>query len=132
MYVSLRKFEWENLTFKHRCSYLTPHYAPCLCTCQHYRCPFQVYLKLLPCRLLFSDSASLVVSDYDNGACTSHMHKVKNNAQPYFGICFTVKSPSKGHFGTNHSVLCREDVLFSEVSKCIITMGIADITKCPL
>ena len=36
----------------------------------------------------------------------------------------TVEPPSKGHLGTNHSVNCREDVLFLEVSKCI-TMGIA-------
>ena len=34
-----------------------------------------------------------------------------------------MEPPNKGHFGTNHSVHCREDVLFSEVSKCIITMG---------
>ena len=34
----------------------------------------------------------------------------------------TVEPPSKGHSGTVH---CREDVFFSEVSKCIITMGIA-------
>ena len=27
----------------------------------------------------------------------------------------TVEPPSKGHFGTNHSVHCREAVLFSEV-----------------
>ena len=32
----------------------------------------------------------------------------------------TVEPPNKGHFGTNPSVHCREDVLFSEVSKCII------------
>ena len=47
----------------------------------------------------------------------------------------TVEPPSKGHFGTNNSVHCREAVLFSEVSKCIIAMGISyfwDITKCPL
>ena len=32
-----------------------------------------------------------------------------------------MEPPSKGHFGTNHSVYCREDVLFSESS----TMGFA-------
>ena len=30
-------------------------------------------------------------------------------------ITSTVEPPSKGHFGTNHSVRYREDVLFSEV-----------------
>ena len=51
----------------------------------------------------------------------------------------TVGPLSKGHFGTNHCVHCREDVLFLEVSKRIITMGIATfgtlqvsfIRRCP-
>ena len=33
----------------------------------------------------------------------------------------TMEPPSKGHFGTNHSVHCREDVLFSEVSKQLLS-----------
>ena len=37
----------------------------------------------------------------------------------------TVEPLSKGHFGNIHSFHCREDVLFSEVLKCMITMGIA-------
>ena len=36
----------------------------------------------------------------------------------------TVEPLNKGHFGTNHSVHCRETVLFLEVSECILTTGI--------
>jgi hypothetical protein len=35
------------------------------------------------------------------------------------GLCTTMEPPNRGHFGTNHRVLCREAVLLSEVSKYI-------------
>ena len=60
---------------------------------------------------------------YDGHTGKKSFHKL---SWPDYTMQFqcTVEPPSKGHFGINCCVL-REDVLFSEVSKCNITMGIA-------
>ena len=51
--------------------------------------------------------------------CNSHSKEPRNQNQAYD----TVKSPNKGHFGTDINYLFREVVLFSEVQ---------NILECPL
>ena len=53
--------------------------------------------------------------------CSLKQFTLKDDGLLNFPI---VEPLSKGLFGNNHSVHCREGVLFSEVLKCIITMGI--------
>ncbi len=45
--------------------------------------------------------------------------------------CITVEPPNKGHFGTNHSVTCRDAVLFSEVEN-VLHIHFWGYRKCPL
>ena len=46
-------------------------------------------------------------------------------------VVVTVEPPSKGHFWTNHFVICREAVLFSEVEN-LLHIHFEGYGKCPL
>ena len=70
-------------------------------------------------------SATLPMSPSEVRGMELMFNEIKMCFKVYTNRGSTVEPPSKGHFGTKHSVHCRENVLFSEVSKCIIAMGIA-------